>query len=102
MGLVPLMKISVVQHGSCPMLLTFRFIAHASSPTVQKISSLGPISPNISTINIQILPVLGDHGFPSVVDFVPNGRQLTLWILWTFDANIFPFFMPFTIPHTSI
>jgi hypothetical protein len=61
-------------------------IARASSSTVRKIiSSLSPISPKISTVDIQYMPFSGEDGFPSVVDFAPNARRLTLWMV---DANL--------------
>jgi hypothetical protein len=50
-------------------------ILRASSIIIHKIISLfGPVDPNISKVDVQLMHILG--GFPSIVKFAPNVRWL--------------------------
>jgi hypothetical protein len=64
-------------------------ILRASSTTIHKIISLfGPVAPNVSKVDIQLMPMPGGSALPSVVNFAPNVRWLALWMVDT-DLNFY-------------
>jgi hypothetical protein len=59
-------------------------IVRASSTAIHKIISLfGPIAPDLSKVDIQLMPIPSGFAFPSVVNFALNVRWLALWMVDT-------------------